>query len=84
MHNKRNVAAAFSAIERESGTEMILAINENKTKYMLSTSRDVRRITSEITVSDGHLMLGSGEVGEEDDLISIGRTISMKPCHQLL
>ena len=44
---KRDVTADFSAIERQS-TKMGLAVNENKIKYMLSTSRDVRRIDSQI------------------------------------
>ena len=48
---KRDVTAAFSAIERES-TKMGLAVNEGKTKYMLSTSRDVRRIDSQITADN--------------------------------
>ena len=47
---KRNVTAAFGAIERES-TKM-LVVNEGKTKYMFSTSRDVRRIDSRITVDN--------------------------------
>ena len=42
---KRDVAAAFSVIERES-TKMSLAVNEGKAKYMLSTSGDVRHIDS--------------------------------------
>ena len=37
---KRDVTAAFSSIEREY-TKMGLAVNKDKTKYMLSTSRDV-------------------------------------------
>ena len=48
---KRNVTAAFSAIERES-TKMGLAVNEGKTKYMLSTSRDARRIDYQITADN--------------------------------
>ena len=40
---KRDVTAAFIAIERDS-TKMGLAVNEGKTKYMSSTRRDVRRI----------------------------------------
>ena len=40
---KRDVTAAFGAIERES-TKIGLAVNDGKTKYMFSTSRDVRRI----------------------------------------
>ena len=48
---KRDVTAAFSAIERGS-TKMSLTINEGKTKYMLTTSRDVRRIGSQITADN--------------------------------
>ena len=48
---KQDVTAAFSAIERES-TKMGLAVNEGKTKYMFSTSRDVRRIDSRITADN--------------------------------
>ena len=33
---------------------------------------------------DGYLMRGSAEVGEEDDLVSIGKTKSRKPCHWFL
>ena len=32
---------------------------------------------------DGYLMRGSADVGEEDDLVSVGKTKSMKPCHRL-
>ena len=48
-HTKRDVTATFSAIERES-TKIGLTVNEGKTKYMLSTSRDVRRIDPQITI----------------------------------
>ena len=48
---KRDVTAAFSAIERES-TKMGLAVNEGKTKYMFSTSRDVLRIDSRVTTDN--------------------------------
>ena len=50
-HTKWNVTAAFSAIERES-TMMGLPVNEDETKYMLSTSRGVRRIDSQITTDN--------------------------------
>ena len=46
-----DVTAAFSAIERKS-TKTHLAVNEGKTKYMLSTSRDVRCIDSQITTDN--------------------------------
>ena len=48
---KRDVTAAFSAIERES-TKKGLAVNEGKTKYMLSTRRDVWCIDSQITADN--------------------------------
>ena len=48
---KRDVTLAFSAIEREP-TKMGLTVNEGKTKYMLSTSRDVRRIVSQIAADN--------------------------------
>ena len=49
--SKRDVTAAFSAIERES-TKMGLAVNEGKTKYKFMTTRDVRRIDSQITADN--------------------------------
>ena len=48
---KRDVTAAFSAIEQES-SKMGLAVNKGKTKYMFSTSRDVRCIDSQITADN--------------------------------
>ena len=33
---------------------------------------------------DGYLMRGSAEVGEEDDLVSVGRTKPSKYCHRLV
>ena len=45
---KRDVTAAFSTILLGSLLRWVLAVNEGKTKYMLSTSRDVRRIASRI------------------------------------
>ena len=42
---EREVTVAFSAIERESA-KIGLVVNKDKTKYMLSTSRDVRCIDS--------------------------------------
>ena len=44
---KPDVTVAFSAIGQESN-KIGLAVYEGKTKYMLSTSRDVRRIDSQI------------------------------------
>ena len=48
---KRDITAAFSAIERQS-TKMCLTVNEGKTKHMLSTNRGVRRINSQITAEN--------------------------------
>ena len=50
-HTKRNVTAAFSATERES-TKIVLAVNEAKTKYMLSTNRDMWCIDSLFTANN--------------------------------
>ena len=50
--SKRNVTAAFSAIEQEP-TNMGLAVSkEGKRKYILSTRRDVRRVDSQITTDN--------------------------------
>lgn len=46
---KRDIATALSAIESEHA-DMGLAVNENKTKYMLLTSIDMQRIRFLITV----------------------------------
>ena len=46
----RDVTAAFSAIERASA-KMGLAVNEGKTKYMLTTSGVVPRMGSQITAN---------------------------------
>ena len=43
---KQDIIATFIAIERD------LAVNECKTKYTLSTSRDVRRNNSQIAVDN--------------------------------
>ena len=48
---KRDVTASFSAIEQEF-TKMGVAVNESKTKFMLLTSRDMRRIDFQITADD--------------------------------
>ena len=48
---KRDVTASFSAIERLS-TKMGLAVKMGKTKYMLSTSRDVRSKDSQNTADN--------------------------------
>ena len=46
----RNVTAAFSAIEGKSA-KMGLAVNDGKTKYMLTTSGVVPRLGSQITTN---------------------------------
>ena len=47
--NRRAVTAAFSALEKES-RRMGLVVNEDKTKYMLSTTKEAARTGSNITV----------------------------------
>ena len=80
---KRDVTAAFSAIEGES-TKMGLAITEGKTKYMLSTSRTVRRIDSQITVDNyifdtvkGVFYLSSAITTKSDISLKIKLTITL-------
>ena len=46
---QRDVSAAFSALEKES-RRMGLLVNEDKTKYMLSTSRGTSRLGNNITI----------------------------------
>ena len=46
----RDVTAAFRTIERKSA-KMGLAVNEGKTKYILSTRGDVPRMGSQITAN---------------------------------
>lgn len=47
--NRRAVTAAFSALERES-RRLGLVVNEDKTKYMLSTVKEAARIGSHVSV----------------------------------
>ena len=82
-HTKRDVTAAFSAIERES-TKMGLAVNEGKTKYMLSTSRDARHIDSQITADNytfdtvkEFIYLGSAVTTRNDVSLEIKRRITL-------
>ena len=49
LKKKKHPAAHVRvSVERQS-TKMFLVVNEDKSKYMLSTSRDVRSIRSQIT-----------------------------------
>ena len=48
---RQDVIAAFRAFEREP-TKIGLAVNEGKTKYMLSTSKALLRINSQITADN--------------------------------
>ena len=80
---KQDVTAAFSAIERES-SKMGLAVNEGKTKYMLSTSRDARRIDSQITADNYTfdtvkevIYLGSAVTTKNDVSLEIKRIITL-------
>ena len=51
VHTKWDDTAAFISIERVSMT-MGLALNKGKTKYMLSKSRDMRHIRSQIAADN--------------------------------
>ena len=80
---KRDVTAAFGAIERES-TKMGLAVSEGKTKYMFSTSRDVRCIDSRITADNytfdtvkEFIYLGSAVTTTNDVSLEIKRRITL-------
>ena len=86
---QRNVTATFSAIERES-IKMSLAVNEGKTKYRLSTSRDVRHIDSRITAVyyaldtvKKFVSLGSAVAAKNIISLEIKRRMD-HPCQQLL
>ena len=83
MASKRDVTAAFSAVERDSA-KMRLAVNEGKTKYMFSTSRVVRRIDSRITVANytfdtvkEFIYLGSAVTTKTDVSLEIKRSITL-------
>ena len=63
---------------------MDLAVNENKTKYMLSTSRDARLIDSQITADNytfdtvnEFIYLGSGFTTKNDVSLEIKRRITL-------
>ena len=47
---RRDVTAAFAAIEKESA-KVGLMVNEGKTKYMMSANREARRLGSQFTAS---------------------------------
>ena len=49
--NARAVSAAFSALEKES-RRVGLAVNEDKTKYLLSTNKESRRLGQHVTVDN--------------------------------
>ena len=84
-------AAAFSAIERET-TKMDLAVNEGKTKHMLSTSRDVRHIDSQFTGNNytfdtvkEFIYLGSAVTTKNDVSLEIksSYTLANRCCYGL-
>ena len=72
---KRDVTAVFGAIERQS-TKMGLAVNEGKTKYMFSTSRDVRRTDSRITADNYTLDTVTAVTTKNDVSLEIKRRIT--------
>ncbi|XP_060665548.1 uncharacterized protein LOC132797786 [Drosophila nasuta] len=81
--SKRDVTAAFSAIEKESA-KVGLAVNEGKTKYMLSTSREARRLDSQV-VADNYMFevvkeftyLGTAINTKNDVSLEIKRRITL-------
>ena len=80
---KRDLIAAFSAIEWES-TKMGLAVNEGRIKYIFSTCRDVRRIDSRITANNytfdtvkEYIYRGSAVTTKNDVSLEIKRRITL-------
>ena len=49
----------------------------NQSTFNIKRSRRMLRL-------DGYLMRGSAEIGEGDDLVSVGRTKARKLCHRLV
>ena len=81
---ERDITAIFSAIERKS-TKMGLAVNDSKTKYMLSTSRGLRRVDSQITADyytvKEFIFLCCAINTKNDDSLEIKRRITrVKRC----
>ena len=80
---KRDVTAAFSAIEKESA-KVGLAVNEGKTKYMLATARNTRRIGTHVS-ADGYtfevvpefIYLGTSVNTTNDISLEIKRRITL-------
>ena len=68
---------------------MGLAVNDGKTKHMLSTSRDVRRVDFQITADNytfdtvkEFIYLGSAVIAKNDISLEIKRTITFtKRCY---
>ena len=80
---KRDVTAAFSAIERESA-KMGLVVNEGKTKYMLSSCRGTRRIGTEVScdsyafdVVEEFIYLGTAINANNDVSLEIKRRVTL-------
>ena len=80
---KRDVTAAFSAIEKES-SRVGLAVNEGKTKYMLSTTRNTRRVGTHV-IADNYtfevvpefIYLGTAVNSNNDISLEIKRRITL-------
>ena len=80
---KRDVTAAFSAIERESA-KMGLVVNYEKTKYMHSTSRSTRRDNSSVAAGNyafdsvkEFIYLGTDITQDNNISLGINRRISL-------
>jgi len=80
---KRDVTAAFNAIERESA-KVGLAVNEGKTKFMICSSRESQRLGTQLNadtynfeVVKDFIYLGSAVTSKNDVSLEIKRRITL-------
>jgi sorting nexin-29 len=80
---KRDVTAAFGAIERESA-RVGLAVNMGKTKFMVCSNRETRRLDSHLTAGDydfesvkDFVYLGTAVTSNNDVSLEIKRRITL-------
>lgn len=81
--SNREVCAAFSSLERES-RRLGLAVNEDKTKYMLATNKQSSRLGSHVTVAGysfevvkDFVYLGSSMTSTNNISVEIQRRITL-------